>query len=151
MSDRGGALGAGSARPPLDQSARPEAAFVLLLMQSTFWFAAGLSAFPFALAGETWMIALGIASWVLAGLGCLLAVGLVGRSRRSRRWTLVLESACLIGSALLLLIPLGANRGPVSLMVNIALPLAVVVLLRGRKMRAAFASAGASATAVARG
>jgi hypothetical protein len=90
---------------------------------------------------------LGIASWVLAGLGCLLAAGLVRRSRRSRRWALVLESACLIGSTLLLLIPIGANRGPVSLMVNIALPLTVVVLLRGKKMRAAFSSADPRPTA----
>ena len=130
-----------------DPSSRPEAAFVLLLMQSTFWFSAGLSAFPFALAGEPWMIALGIASWVLAGLACLLAVGLVRRSRRSRRWTLALEGICLGGSALLLLIPIGANRGPVSLMVNIALPFAAIALLRGKKMRAAFSSADSSPTA----
>jgi hypothetical protein len=132
-------------------SSRPEAAFVLLLMQSTFWFAAGLSAFPFVLAGETWMAALGVASWVLAGLGCALAVGLIRRLRRARRWTLALEWACLVGSALLLLIPIGANRGPVSLMVNIALPLAVVVLLRGKKMRAGFSSADASPHASAGG
>ncbi len=132
-------------RPPLNQSSRPEAAFVLLLMQSTFWFSAGLSAFPFAMAGEPWMVALGIASWVLAGLACLLAIGLVRRARRSRQWTLALEGTCLVGSALLLLIPIGANRGPVSLMVNIVLPFAVFALLRGKKMRAAFSSARASA------
>jgi peptidoglycan/LPS O-acetylase OafA/YrhL len=117
-------------------------------MQSTFWFSAGLSAFPFALASEPWMVALGTASWVLAGLACLLAIGLV---RRSRRWTLALEGTCLGGSALLLLIPMlipiGANRGPVSLMVNIALPFAVIALLRGKKMRAAFSSADSSPTA----
>jgi hypothetical protein len=133
-----------------DTSSRPEAAFVLLLMQSTFWFVAGVSAFPFALAGEVWMVALGLASCVLAGLGCGLAVGLVRRSRRSRRWTLALEGACLVGSALLLAIPIGANRGPVSLMVNVALPLAVVALLRGGRMRAVF-SADSSAAASAGG
>ena len=132
-------------------TSRPEAAFVLMLMQSTFWFAAGLSAFPFALAGETWMVALGIASFVFAGFGCLLAVGLIGRSRRARRWALVLESACLVGSALLLVIPIGANHGPVSLMVNIALPLAVVALLRGKAMRPAFSSADSSTAAGAGG
>ena len=120
-------------------------------MQSTFWFAAGLSAFPFVLAGETWMAALGIASWMLAGLGCLLAAGLIRRSRRARGWTLALEWACLVGSAVLLLIPIGANRGPVSLMVNIVLPLTVVVLLRGKKMRAAFSSAATSPLASAGG
>jgi hypothetical protein len=45
---------------------------------------------------------------------------------------------CLAGSALLLVAPIGANRGPVSLMVNIALPVAVIVLLRGKAMRAVF-------------
>ena len=135
----------------MSNTSRPEAAFVLVLLQSTFWFAAGLSAFPFALAGETWMVALGIASVAFAGLGCLLAAGLVRRSRRARRWTLVLESACLVGSGLLLAIPIGANHGPVSLMVNIALPLAVVALLRGKAMRAAFPSADASAAAGAGG
>lgn len=155
---RGGALGSGSARPtasrggrpPLETS-RPEAAFVLLLLQSTFWFAAGLSAFPFALAGEVWMVALGLASTVFAGLGCLLAVGLIRRSRRARRWTLLLEIACVVGSALLLAVPIGANHGPVSLMVNVALPLAVVLLLRGKQMRAAFSSAGAGPAAGAGG
>lgn len=134
-----------------DQSGRPEAAFVLLLMQSTFWFVAGLSAFPFALAGEIWMVALGIASFVLVGLSCMLATGLIRRSRGARRWTIVLELACLVGSALLLALPIGANRGPVSLLVNIVLPLAVVALLRGKKMRAAFSSAHSSAPANAGG
>ncbi|HEY1161786.1 MAG TPA: hypothetical protein VGF78_01820 [Candidatus Dormibacteraeota bacterium] len=122
----------------LNHSSRPEAAFVLLLMQSTFWLTAGISAFPFVLAGEVWMLALGFASFVLAAAGYLLAIGLVRRSRRSRRIVLALEVICLLGSALLLAVPIGANRGIVSLMVNIALPVAVIVLLRGKKVRAAF-------------
>jgi Na+-translocating ferredoxin:NAD+ oxidoreductase RnfD subunit len=132
-------------------SSRPEAAFVLMVMQSTFWFAAGVSAFPFALAGEVWMVGLGLASFVLAGLGCLLAIGLICRSLRSRKWTLVLEGVCLVGSALLLAVPIGANHGPVSLMVNIGLPLAVVALIRGKRMRGAFSSADAGARARAGG
>ena len=122
----------------LNHSSRPEAAFVLLLMQSTFWLTAGISAFPFVLAGEVWMLALGFASFVLAVAGYLLAIGLVRRSRRSRRIVLALEVICLLGSALLLAVPIGTNRGIVSLMVNIALPVAVIVLLRGKKVRAAF-------------
>jgi len=122
----------------MSDSSRPEAAFVLLLMQSTFWLTAGISAFPFVLAGEVWMLALGFASFVLAVAGYLLAIGLVRRSRRSRRIVLALEVICLLGSALLLAVPIGANRGIVSLMVNIALPVAVIVLLRGKKVRAAF-------------
>ena len=122
----------------MSDSSRPEAAFVLLLMQSTFWLTAGISAFPFVLAGEFWMLALGFASFVLAVAGYLLAIGLVRRSRRSRRIVLALEVICLLGSALLLAVPIGTNRGIVSLMVNIALPVAVIVLLRGKKVRAAF-------------
>jgi hypothetical protein len=123
------------------QTSRPEAAFVLLLMQGTFWIAAGISAFSFALAlaGEIYMAALGVASLVLASLTCLLAIGLARRWRRSRRWVIALETVCLLGSALQLALPIGANHGPVSLMVNIAWPLAVLGLLRGKKMRAVFA------------
>ncbi|HVD45984.1 MAG TPA: hypothetical protein VNG70_01750 [Candidatus Limnocylindria bacterium] len=119
-------------------TSRPEAAFVLLLMQATFWVAAGLSAIPFALAGEVFMVVLGLASILLASLTCLLAIGLVRRWRRSRRWVIALEAVCLGGSVLLLAVPIGANRGPVSLLVNLALPLVVIVLLRGKRMRAAF-------------
>jgi hypothetical protein len=121
------------------QTSRPESAFVLLLMQSTFWAAAGISAFPFALAGEVFMVVLGAASLLLASFGSLLAIGLVRRWRRARRWAIALESVCLVGSVLQLAAPIGANHGPVSLLVNIALPLAVIGLLRGKKMRAAFA------------
>src|SRR6476661_4665627 len=56
-----------------NQTSRPEAAFVLLLMQSTFWIIAGISAFPFALAGEYLMAVLGGASFVLAAFACVMA------------------------------------------------------------------------------
>jgi hypothetical protein len=120
------------------QSSRPEAAFVLLVLQATFWVGAGISAFPFVLAGEVFMIGLGIASLLLAAGGCALAVGLVRRRRRARRWALVLEWACLVGGLLLLAAPIGANRGPVSLLTNVVLPLAVILLLRGKSMRGHF-------------
>ena len=122
----------------ISQTSRPEGAFVLMVMQSTFWVIAGLSALPFALAGETFMVLLGAASLMLATLACILAIGLVGRRHWSRRWAIALETVCLLGSVVLLAVPIGANRGPVSLLVNIALPLSVVVLLRGKRMRAAF-------------
>jgi len=60
-------------------SSRPEGAFVLMLMQATFWVAAGISAFPFVLAGETFMALLGLASLVLAAAACVLAIGLIRR------------------------------------------------------------------------
>jgi len=111
-------------------SARPEAAFVLLLMQSLFWLIAGLSAAPFVLGGEIHMAGLVVAT-LLLGLGtCLLAIGVLWRSRRARGLAIALQVVCLFGTAVLLLLPIGFNRGPVSLMVNVALPVALVVLLR---------------------
>jgi hypothetical protein len=119
-----------------ETSSRPEAAFVLLAMQSLLWAIAGLSAIPFALAGEVFMLGLGIASMLLALATCLLAIGVLWRRRRARRWVLVLETVCVVGSLLLLLLPIGANHGPVTLMTNLALPIAVIALLR--KPREAF-------------
>ena len=119
-------------------SSRPEAVFVLLLMQSIFWMIAGLSALPFALAGEIHMIGLGVVSLLVALSVCLIGIGVLWRRRWARRTALVLEIACLVGSALVLLLPIGANRGPVALMVNVALPLAVVSLLWGKKTRSLF-------------
>jgi hypothetical protein len=114
-----------------ETSSRPEAAFVLLSVQSLLWAMAGLSAIPFALAGEVYMLGLGIASLLLALGTCLLAIGVVWRRRTARRWVLVLEVVCLGGSLLILVLPIGANHGPVALMTNVALPIAVIVLLRG--------------------
>jgi hypothetical protein len=102
-------------------------------MQSLLWAVAGLSAIPFALAGEIFMLGLGIASLLLALATCLLAIGVLWRRRRARRWVFALEIVCLVGSMLLLLLPIGANHGPVALMTNVALPIAVIVLLRGQR------------------
>jgi hypothetical protein len=124
------------------QTSRPEAAFVLLVLQATLWTGAGISAFPFVLAGEVFMIGLGVASLLLAAGALALAVGVVRRRRRARRWALVLEWVCLAGSLLLLVAPIGANRGPVSLLTNVALPLAVILLLRGKSMRRQFGGIG---------
>ena len=118
------------------ESSRPEAAFVLLVMQSMFWAIAGLSALPFALAGEVFMLGLGVASLLFALITCLLAVGVLWRRRRARRWVMALEIACVVGSVLLMVAPIGANRGPVALMTNVLLPVAVVLILR--KQREAF-------------
>ena len=118
------------------ESSRPEAAFVLLVMQSMFWAIAGLSALPFALAGEVFMLGLGIASLLFALVTCLLAIGVLWRRRRARRWVMALEIACVVGSVLLMVVPIGANHGPVALMTNVLLPVAVVLILR--KQREAF-------------
>jgi hypothetical protein len=111
-------------------SSRPEAAFVLLVVQAMLWTVAGISAMPFALAGEVIMLGLGIASLLLAlGTG-LLAIGILWRRRRARWWAMRLEIVCLAGSLLLMAVPIGANHGPVAWMTNVLLPSAVIVLLR---------------------
>ena len=122
-------------------SGRPEAAAVLMLVQATFWFGAGMSALPVVLGGEILLIASAVASALLAAAACLLAIAVV--HRRARRWAITLEAVCLLGSLLQLALPIGANRGPVSLLVNVALPAAVVFLLRGAGMAEHFGIAGA--------
>src|ERR1700694_2497646 len=102
-------------------SSRPEAAFVLLLMQSLLWTVAGISALPFALAGEVVMVGLGLASLLLALAPCPPASAILGRRNRARRWAMRLEIACLAGSLLLLAVPIGANHGPVAWMTNVGL------------------------------
>jgi len=62
----------------------------------------------------------------------------VWRRTWARRAVLVLEWTCLIGSLLMLALPIGANRGPVSLLVNSVLPFAVILLLRGKAVRNQF-------------
>jgi hypothetical protein len=121
-----------------EESSRPEAAFVLMLMQSTFWGAAGISSLPFVLAGEPYMLLLASLTFGLAALGLGLAAGVVMRRRGARRATLILECVCLGGAALQQVLPIGANHGSVSLLVNLVLPAAVVLLLRGSRMRARF-------------
>jgi hypothetical protein len=119
-------------------TSRPEAVFVLLLLQAILWMVAGLSALPFALAGEVQMIGLGLATLLLALFVCLMGIGVLWRRRSARRAALVVEVICLLGAALTLLPPLGANRGPVALLVDVALPVAVIWLLWRRRARAVF-------------
>jgi hypothetical protein len=120
------------------ESSRPEAAFVLLLVQSMFWMVAGLSALPFALGGEFHMMGLALASLLFALFVCLVAIGVLWRRPWARRVALVLEVLCLVGSALEFLLPIGANRGPMALISGVALPIAVAWLLWGKRTRASF-------------
>ena len=119
-------------------TSRPEAAFVILLMQATFWFFAGVSALPFVLGGEVYMLLLAAFSFALAGFTAWSGMEVVWRRRWARRAVLVLEWICLIGSVLMLVLPVGTNRGPVTVMVNVVLPAAVILLLRGKAMRNQF-------------
>jgi hypothetical protein len=45
-------------------------------------------------------------------------------------------------------LPIGANKGPVALLVNVGLPAAVILLLRGKRMRAEFRAAARSVTGI---
>ncbi len=103
---------------------------MILLMQAIAWAIAGLSAMPFAIAGEPAMLVLGLATLLFALGAAFVAIGVLWRRRWARRIALALEVLCLGGSLLLLLVPIGANRGPVGLLTNVAVPLAVIVLLR---------------------
>ena len=103
---------------------------MLLLLQALFWLIAGISALPFALGGELFMAALGVVTMLLALATLMLAIGVLWRRRRARSLVLALEVMCLFGTAVLLLLPFGFNGGVVSLMVNVGLPVAVIVLLR---------------------
>ena len=120
------------------QTSRPEAAYVLLLLQAIFWMVAGLSALPFALGGELHIFGLGLATLVLALLLCLVGIGVMWRRLWARRVAIWLEAVCLAGSALLFLLPIGANHGPVALMTNVLLPAVVIWLLWGKGTRAVF-------------
>jgi hypothetical protein len=110
-------------------SSRPEAAFVLLLLQSLVWLVTGISAAPFALAGEIHMAALALATMLLS-LGTLLCgIGVLWRRPNARGVAIALEVLCLAGTALVFILPIGFNHGLVSILVNAALPLAVIALL----------------------
>jgi hypothetical protein len=122
----------------MKDTSRPEIVYVLLLIQAIFWMVAGLSALPFVLGGEIHMLGLGLATLLLALFVCLVGIGILWRRRWARRVAIWLEAICLAGSALLLLLPIGANHGPVGLLTNLVLPGAVIWLLWGRRSRAVF-------------
>ena len=101
-----------------------------MLLQSMFWLIAAISAAPFVLGGEIYMGALAAVTALLALGTFLCAMGVLWRRRRARALTIAIEVLCLFGSAVLLLLPIGFNRGLVSILVNVGLPLAVILLLR---------------------
>jgi len=121
-----------------NQTSRPEIVYVLLLVQAILWMVAGLSALPFVLGGEIHMLGLGLATLLLALFVCLVGIGILWRRHWARRVAIWLEAVCLAGSALLFLLPIGANHGPVAMMTNFLLPSAVIWLLWGRRTRAVF-------------
>jgi hypothetical protein len=110
-----------------DNSGR-EIASVLVVVQASFLLVAGLSAIPFAVVEPGFR--------VLSLVTILIAAAMFwfGRSlRRGRRWAwrwlVSTEILSLAMTALLALLPIGAIRGPVPVLVNLVIPLAVLVLL----------------------
>jgi hypothetical protein len=116
-----------------EASSRPEAAFVLLVLQSLCWLIAGLSAAPFALGGELFMALLSALTLLFALMTCLVAIAIVWRRRWAWRTALTLEVTSVLGAAALIALPIGSNQGPVSLLVNVVLPVAIIALLGGRR------------------
>jgi len=122
-------------------SSRPEMAAVLLLVQASVWALSAVAALPFVLGGEVGMLLLAALTGALVACALLLAVGLASRRRWARGWTIALEWTCLAGSALLMVLPIGSPHGLVALLVDLGLPVALLVLLMGRRGRRAFREA----------
>jgi hypothetical protein len=66
---------------------------------------------PFVLGGEPAMATPTAFTAALVALALLLAAGQAMRRRRARAWTVALEWTCLVGSLLLLVLPIGAPHG----------------------------------------
>ena len=125
-------------------SSGPEIASVLLVTQASFSLVAGISAIPFGIVEPGFR--------VLSLITILIAIGmfwLARNLRRHRRWArrcvIGLEAFSLVASLLLTVLPIGAMRGPVPILVNLVMPAAVLVLLMSRSGRAAFARPGQTA------
>lgn len=114
----------------------PEIASVLLGIQGSLFLVAGLGALPFGIV-EPWIRLEGLATLLLAGCTFWLARGVRRHRRWARRWTLVLEVACVVGSLLLSLLPLDALNGPVPALTNLVLPAAIAGLVLIRSGRGA--------------
>jgi hypothetical protein len=129
-------------------SSAPEIASVLLVTQASFSLVAGLSAIPFAIVEPGFR--------VLSLVTILIAIGMfwlarnLRRQRRwARRWVIAMEALSLAPSLLLILLPIGSMRGPVPVLVNLVLPVAVLWLLWSRSARAAFKRPGSDSRGAA--
>jgi hypothetical protein len=105
-----------------------EIAAVLVVVQASFSLVAGLSALPFAIV-EPGFRALGPITILIAIAMFWLARNLHRGRRWAWRWLVMLELISLALTVVLTLLPIGTLRGPVPLLVNVAIPLSVLVLL----------------------
>jgi len=103
-----------------------EIAGVLVVVQASLSLVAGLSALPFAIVEPGFRV-LGVAT-IATAIGMYWLARNLRRGRRwAWRWLVSLEVLSLMMT--LVLLPIGAMRGPVPLLVNVALPTSVLVLL----------------------
>jgi hypothetical protein len=108
-----------------------EIAAVLLVVQASLSLVAGLSALPFAIVEPGFRV-LGPVTILIAVAMFWLARNLRRGRRWAWRWLVALEVVSLVLTSLLALLPIGAVRGPVPVLVNLVIPLAVLVLLAAR-------------------
>jgi asparagine N-glycosylation enzyme membrane subunit Stt3 len=118
----------------------PEIASVLVVTQASLSLVAGLSAIPFGIVEPGFRVLSAVTILVAIGM-FWLARNLRRQRRWARRWVIALEALSLVASLLLMLLPIGAMRGPVPVLVNLVMPAAVLVLLISRSGRAAFKKA----------
>jgi hypothetical protein len=116
---------------------------VLVVTQASLSLVAGLSAIPFAIV-EPGLRVLSLVTILIASSMFWLARNLRRQRRWARRWVIALEATSLVASLLLMVLPIGAMRGPVPVLVNLVMPAAVLALLLSRSGRAAFRKAGRS-------
>jgi hypothetical protein len=113
-------------------SDRVELASVIVVLQASLLLVAGLIALPFAIV-EPGLRILGVVTIVIATAMLWLARNVRRQRRWAPRWLIGMESLSLLISILLMLLPIGAVRGPVPVLVNLVLPTTVVWLLWSRR------------------
>ena len=132
-----------SANTTASPSSAPEIASVLVVTQASLSLVAGLSAIPFGIVEPGFRV-LSVVTILVAIAMFWLARNVRRQRRWARRWVIALEALSLMASLLLMVLPIGAIRGPVPLLVNLVMPAALLWLLSSRPGRAAFRTAGRS-------
>src|SRR6184192_3906765 len=107
---------------------RIEIAAVLVTLQASFSLVAGLSAIPFGIVEPGFRV-LSVVTILVAAMMFWLARNLRRGRRWAWRWLVLVEVLSLTITVLLALLPIGTVRGPVPVLVNLVMPLAVLVLL----------------------
>ena len=126
-----------SANTTASPSSAPEIASVLVVTQASLSVVAGLSAIPFGIVEPGFRV-LSVVTILVAIAMFWLARNLRRQGRWARRWVTALEAISLAASLLLMVLPIGAVRGPVPVLVNLMMPAAVLWLLWTRSGRTAF-------------